>query len=237
MLARLHEAHKKVEHSLEMQRAFVADVSHELRTPLTTIRGNLGLLNHEPPTPPEEQADILIDMVDESDRLIRLVNNLLLVARTDAGRMLSRQPLAIRPVLEETVQQAHQLDVQRKITMDVPSGITISGDRDAFKQVMLILLDNALKHSHGDIEVKADLNQALVKIRVTDHGQGIAPEKLEHVFDRFYRDEDKPNEPGFGLGLSIAKTLTEGMGGTITMESEEGVGSIVILQFATVETL
>jgi signal transduction histidine kinase len=234
MLARLQDAFQKVEHSLQMQRDFVADVSHELRTPLTTLRGNLGLLRRDPPAPPEEQADILNDMVDESDRLIRLVNDLLLLARADAGRSLVKEPLEIQPVLEETLRQAHQLDANRQISLDVSSGISILGDRDAFKQVMLILLDNALKHSDGAINVNASRNGAQVEVRVQDHGQGIAPDTLEHVFDRFYRGDDTATIPGFGLGLPIAKVLVDGMGGRITIESELGKGSTVILRFSAV---
>jgi signal transduction histidine kinase len=232
MLARLQDAFHKVEHSLQMQRDFVADVSHELRTPLTTLRGNLGLLRRNPPAPPEEQADILADMVDESDRLIRLVNDLLLLARTDAGRSLARESLEIRPVLEETVRQARQLDANRQITLDVKPDISIRGDRDAFKQVMLILLDNALKHSDGEIHVKASRNGGQVGVCVQDHGPGIPSDKLERVFDRFYRGEDRSTIPGFGLGLPIAKVLVDGMGGEIRIESTLGQGSSVILLFS-----
>lgn len=231
MLTRLQDAYQKVEHSLQMQRDFVADVSHELRTPLTTLRGNLGLLHRTPPAPPEEQADILSDMVDESDRLIRLVNDLLLLARADAGRSLAKEPLEIKPVLEETVRQARQLDPDRKITLDVPSDTVICGDHDAFKQVVLILLDNALKHSTGEIHMKASQNATQVEVRVQDYGPGIPPDKLERVFDRFYRGEESATIPGFGLGLPIAKVLVDGMGGTITIESELGKGSTVILRF------
>jgi signal transduction histidine kinase len=232
MLARLQDAFHKVEHSLQMQRDFVANVSHELRTPLTTLRGNLGLLRRNPPAPPEEQADILADMVDESDRLIRLVNDLLLLARTDAGRSLARESLEIRPVLEETVRQARQLDANRQITLDVKPDISIRGDRDAFKQVMLILLDNALKHSDGEIHVKASRNGGQVGVCVQDHGPGIPSDKLERVFDRFYRGEDRSTIPGFGLGLPIAKVLVDGMGGKIRIESTLGQGSSVILLFS-----
>ncbi len=229
MLARLQEAYQKVEHSLEMQRNFVADVSHELRTPLTTLRGNLGLLGRNPPSPPEEQADILVDMLDESDRLIRLVNDLLLLARADAGRSLAKERLAIQPVLEESVRQANHLVAKRQITLEISPGISIWGDRDAFKQVVLILLDNALKHSEGDIQVTACSQGAQVEIRIQDHGPGISPDKLDQVFDRFYRGDGTPITPGFGLGLPIAKALAEGMGGTITIESTLGEGSTVIL--------
>lgn len=229
MLSRLQDAFQKVEHSLEMQRNFVADVSHELRTPLTTLRGNLGLMHRD--LPPEERTDIVNDMVDESDRLIRLVNDLLLLARTDAGRSLAKEPLEISTVLEETCRQAHQLDPQRQINLEVPADLSIIGDRDAFKQVALILLDNALKHSSGNINVTAKQMGKLVEVCVQDFGEGIPADKLEHVFDRFYRGDDTSTIPGFGLGLPIAKTLIEAQGGEITMQSEVGKGSTVSLRF------
>jgi signal transduction histidine kinase len=231
MLAGLQDAYRKVEHALQMQRDFVADVSHELRTPLTTLRGNLELLNRKPPAPPEEQADILTDMVDESDRLIRLVNDLLLLARADTGRSLAQEPVKIYPIIEETARQVRLLDKNRQINLDVPSKLEIIGDRDAFKQVLMILLDNAIKHSNGKIDVQANLVDNGVAIQVRDYGAGIAPNVLPHVFDRFYRDEESAIVPGFGLGLPIAKALVDGMGGEITIESELGKGSVVTTHF------
>jgi two-component system, OmpR family, sensor kinase len=230
MLAGLQTAFQKVEHSLEMQRNFVADVSHELRTPLTTLRGNLGLLRRKS-LPADEQADILSDMVDESDRLIRLINDLLLLARADAGRSLTKEPLELSDLLDECCRQAQQLDPQRKIQLEAPVALKIFGDRDAMKQVMLIALDNALKHSTGDIRVTAQKQGSQVEIRVQDFGEGIPPEKLEHVFDRFYRGDDDSTIPGFGLGLPIAKTLVEAQDGEIIMESKVGKGSSLILHF------
>ena len=227
MLSSLQDAYEKVEHALQMQRDFVADVSHELRTPLTTLRGNLGLLDRNPPAPPEEQADILSDMVDESDRLIRLVNDLLLLARADAGRGLARESVAVQPVIEETARQMRLLDPDRQINLDIPPGLEVVGDRDAFKQVMMILLDNAIKHSDGEIDIRAILNNTTVVIRVQDYGEGISPDVLPHIFDRFYRGEDRVIVPGFGLGLPIAKALVEGMGGEVSIVSELGKGSIV----------
>lgn len=228
MLSHLQDAFQKVEHSLQMQRDFVADVSHELRTPLTTLRGNLGLLGKNPPMSLDEQTDILNDMVDESDRLIRLVNDLLLLARADAGRSLAKESVDVSSLLEETVRQARQLDSQRGITLDATPSLKVMGDRDAIKQVLLIALDNALKHSSSEVSVTAKQNGAQVEIRVQDFGEGISPGKLEHIFDRFYRGEDSSTIPGFGLGLAIAKTLVEGMGGEITVQSEMGKGSTVI---------
>ena len=233
MLSSLQNAYQKVEHALQMQRDFVADVSHELRTPLTTLRGNLGLLSRTPPAPPEEEADILDDMVDESDRLIRLVNDLLLYARADTGRSLAKDAIEIQPVIEETVRQVRLLDTNRHINLDVPAKLEIIGDRDALKQVMMILLDNAIKHSDGDIDIGVRLNDPALEIRVQDYGDGIAQDELSHVFDRFYRVEDRVSGDGFGLGLPIAKALVESMGGEIKIKSILGKGSVVIAQFFT----
>jgi len=231
MLSRLQDTFLKLEHSLEMQREFVADVSHELRTPLTTLRGNVGLLLRRPPASADVQADILNDMVDESDRLIRLVNDLLIMARADAGRNLVNETIDISGLVEETSRQAIQLDTKRIIHQDITANLILMGDRDALKQILLIGLDNALKHSSNDIWVSLRKVDSIIEIRVKDSGEGISPENLEHVFDRFYKVEDSSLIPGFGLGLSIAKVLVEKMGGSIQLESELGIGSELILTF------
>jgi two-component system OmpR family sensor kinase len=231
MLARLEDAYQRVSYALKMQRDFVADVSHELRTPLTTVRGNLALLSRTPALPPDEQEDILADLVEESDRLIRLVNDLLVLARADSGRNLVKEPVKIHPIIEETCRQARQLNQQREIIAENPDEgmkeLTALGDRDALKQVLLILLDNALKHSRGTIQVATQATGTEIIISVSDKGPGIPPNILEHLFDRFYRDEADPTVPGFGLGLPIAKALVEGQNGRITIESLVGSGSTV----------
>ena len=227
MLGRLQDAYQKVEQSLQMQRNFVADVSHELRTPLTTLRGNLGLLRHVPP--PDEQADIVNDMVDESDRLIRLVNDLLQLARVDAGRSLSKETVDVSSILEEACRQARQLDPDRGIELKAPDVLNVLGDRDAIKQVVLIALDNALKHSTGNIEVSAQANGTRAEIRVHDFGEGISSDTLEHIFDRFYRGDDASTIHGFGLGLSIAKSLIDGMDGEISITSVPAQGTTVLI--------
>lgn len=230
MLSRLEDAYQQIAHALEMQRNFVADVSHELRTPLTTLRGNLGLLGRQPPIAAEDRKEILSDMVDESDRLIRLVNDLLVLARADAGRNLAKGTVEIKPLLEETCRQAKQMVPNREINLEAQD-LSILGDRDALKQILLIGLDNALKHSCENISVSTLRNGDLVEIRIRDYGGGISPEKLEHVFDRFYRSEEAAAIPGIGLGLAIAKSLVEGLGGEIRMESELGKGSELVFEF------
>jgi len=233
MLTRLQDAFQKVEHALEMQRNFVADVSHELRTPLTTLRGNLGLLRKDPPASPDVQADIVNDMVDESDRLIRLVNELLLMARADAGRNLSNESIQLSELLLETCRQEKQVESRINLNLDVSPNLLILGDRDAIKQILLIGLDNAFKHAKDVIHVVAKRSDPFVEIQIMDDGEGIPPEKLHHVFDRFYRGDDDPSIlPGFGLGLSIAKALVKRMDGSIQLKSEISKGSNLIIRFA-----
>lgn len=234
MLEQLEEAYKKVSGSLEMQRDFLADVSHELRTPLTTLRGNLGLLRHEPPIPEDETADILNDMVDETDRMIRLVNELLEQARADSTKNMLLEPVNLKILLQDVVRQAKLLSEDRQISLDVPDDLSVMATKDALKQVMLILVDNAIKHSQRDIVLEAQRVEDEVEIRVIDHGKGLSPEELTHVFERFYR-ADRLSGNGFGLGLSIAKGLVENMNGQISMASEIGVGTTVMLKFKAAE--
>lgn len=227
MLSRLQDAYQKVEKSLQQQRNFVSDVSHELRTPLTTLRGNLGLLKRQPPA--GEADDILTDMVDESDRMIRLVNNLLLMAHADAGRSLAREPVQFPALIEETVRKVCSAEEKRQINLLIEPDLTVLGDRDALEQILLILLDNALKYSEQEVDLEARLAEGAVEIRVKDHGQGIPPEEMEHVFERFYRAGENQSVPGFGLGLSIAKGLIEAMGGSVSLTSEVGQGTSVLV--------
>jgi len=234
ILEQLEEAYKKVSGALEMQRDFLADVSHELRTPLTTLRGNLGLLRHEPPIPEDETADILNDMVDETDRMIRLVNELLEQARADSTKNMLLEPVNLKILLQDVVRQAKLLSEDRQISLDVPDDLSVMATKDALKQVMLILVDNAIKHSQRDIVLEAQRVEDEVEIRVIDHGKGLSPEELTHVFERFYR-ADRLSGNGFGLGLSIAKGLVENMNGQISMASEIGVGTIVLLRFKAAE--
>lgn len=232
MLSRLQEAYRRVSDALKMQRDFVADVSHELRTPLTTVRGNLALLRREPPIPDEERTDILTDLVEESDRLIRLVNNLLILARADAGQNLRREAISIRPVVEEVCRQARQMEPQREIVEAVQDA-TVLGDPDALRQVLLILLDNALKYSQGAISLTSDTSGGQMVLCVKDSGPGIAPDILPHVFDRFFRGDTGSVVPGYGLGLPIAKALIEGQGGAISIDSRPGSGSTVAIRLPT----
>ncbi len=227
MLTELESAYRQVEQALQAQRRFVADASHELRTPLTTVRGNIDLLRHDPPMEAKERADVLADTKDEVDRLIRLVNQLLVLARMDAGRPLRRAPLAIKPLLQDAYRQGVLLAPKRTIRVESSDDVSVLGDRDAFKQVLLILLDNALVHtpSSAAVTISSAVTDHQVMITIRDTGPGIPKQLLPHIFERFWRGDQSRTGGGAGLGLSIAQELVQAQGGTLQVSSQIGQGS------------
>jgi two-component system, OmpR family, sensor kinase len=228
MLTELESAYRQVEQALESQRRFVADASHELRTPLTTVRGNIELLHHEPPMSAQERTDVLADTKDEVERLIRLVQQLLVLARADAGRELRHESVAIRPLIEDVCRQTKLLAPDRTIVCESIPDATALGDCDALKQVLLILLDNARTHTspRSTIGVTTAVADGQVAISVRDTGLGISPDVLPHIFERFYRGDASRTGTSSGLGLSIAQELVQVQGGTITVESKVGRGTV-----------
>ncbi len=228
MLTELQSAYQQTEQSLQAQRRFVADASHELRTPLTTLRGNLGLLEREPPIRPEDRLAALADTVEECDRLIRLVHNLLMLARADSGLALKKESVALQPFIEELCRQARLLAPDHAVQCDNVRAVTVTADRDTLKQALLILLDNAIKYTpaHGRITLATALAEKRIVIHIRDTGPGIPPAALPHLFERFYRVETSRTSAGTGLGLAIAKELMEAQGGTIKVESRLGSGSV-----------
>lgn len=231
MLGELQEAFSQEERALRAQRRFAADASHELRTPLTTIRGNIELLLHEPPISEADRLEVITDIMAESERLIRLINGLLVLERTDAEWPGTTEVIEVRPVIDEVVRQAQRIDPERAITIDGVEDVSISGNRDSLKQVLLILLDNALKYSppDGPIEVSATHERSRVRIRVRDSGPGIDPSFLPHIFERFHRGESVRSGDGAGLGLAIARALVEAQRGEIAVESQLGRGAVFIV--------
>jgi signal transduction histidine kinase len=228
MLAQLHDGYEALRESYDAQRRFVSDASHELRTPLTTIRANLDLLRREPPIAKADRRDVLGDLASESERLSRLVANLLTLARSDAGRPLRREPVRLEPLLTRIVRRLAATQPGRSIGIEVPPNATALGDPDALTQVLLILLDNALKFTPtgGTVSVAAEVTDTRVLLVVHDTGMGMAPEVLPHVFERFYQGHSgMRGTTGSGLGLAIAHALVTGQGGTIAVESQLGQDS------------
>ncbi len=227
MLTELQAAFSHAERTLDAQRRFAADASHELRTPLTTIRGNLELLRRDPPISHEDHIEVVTDIIEECERLMRLVNDLMVLQRADAEWPLSSERVRIKPVIEEICRQARLIDTTRPIVCDGIGDVTIAGSRDALKQVVLILLDNAIKYTPAGerVVVSASTTLQWAHITVSDSGPGIDADMLPHIFERFYRGDLARQGTGVGLGLAIAKALVEAQRGRIEVDTQAGEGT------------
>lgn len=220
-----------IEQAYLAQQRFVSDASHELRAPLTAIQANLELVRRRPDLPTAERIEALDEAGREADRLGRLVADLLALARADAGAELRRDPVDLDAVVLDSFQTARALANGRTLQLDPFEPTRTCGDEDRLRQVVLILLDNALKYTPPGGTVTLGLQQRgeRVEIFVRDTGVGIALDDLPHVFERFYRaDPARGRDPGgTGLGLAIARWIVEQHQGTIGIESAPGQGTQV----------
>ena len=242
-----------LESATQAQRRFVADASHELRAPLTTIQGNLAFLQrHLDEIPPEERRTMLADAHQETLRLAKLVEELLLLARADASTDARSEAQQVATVVEgdtrktvlieldhavlQLVRQLRKRLIVEGSTLKLEIGhiepVRVRGDEESLRRVALILLDNALKYTPsssedgmGRVIVSLERIDGQAVLRVQDTGIGIDPADLPHLFERFYRTDRARSRQGTGLGLSIAQTLVEQLGGRITAESTPGKGS------------
>lgn len=230
----LRDAYSKIEASLRAQRRFTADASHELRTPLTSIRGYAGLLRQFAQVTPEDRVAAIAQIDREADRMSRLVEGLLTLARADGGQPLAREQVPLAPLLDDIMEQVRALDEgEHTFELCVDTPFAVMGDADALRQLGLILLDNAVKYTpHGGrVEVRAAVDGDQGTIAVADTGIGIGPEALPHIFERFYRaHRDRRMGKGTGLGLAIAQWIAEEHGGSIEAKSSEGRGSTFMVR-------
>jgi two-component system, OmpR family, sensor kinase len=204
----------QLQDSFESQRRFVADASHELRTPLTTIQGNAGLLAQGPPTTEEVRRAAAADIAAESERMARLVDRMLTLARADSGLRLELTPIELKPLVTEVCRQAAAVHSEKKIIVEAVDAI-VAGDEDALRQLLWILLDNALRHAHSRISVSLGVDGDWARLMVGDDGAGIPPDERDRVFERFYKADvararvDGLTAHGAGLGLSIARWIAD----------------------------
>jgi len=230
----LQAAYDRVDTALSAQRRFVADASHELRTPLTTIRSNASLLNQYPQVTPEDRKAAIGQISQEAERMSRLVTDLLVLARADAGQGLEFQPVALEPLIQDVVSQSRSLNgghhnIESKIGPVGP----IWGNPDSLRQLVLILTENATKYTQpgGQIRVGLEENGGWTILTVADNGVGIAAEDLPHIFQRFYRADGSRKTGGTGLGLSIAQWIAQQHGATIQTTSTPGQGATFTVSF------
>lgn len=214
------------------QQTFVANAGHELRAPLTLLRASAEVALRSTPPEDTDQRALLHDVLEECDHMARLVDDLLLLSRLDAGRLpLERAAVPVGELLADIERQVGRLADARgtRLTALPGAGGAVWADPVRLRQVLIILLDNALRHTPpgGTIRLEARREGRHVHLIVADSGSGIAPEHLPHVFERFYQVDGARSDRhgGSGLGLAIARALITSQQGTIWLESREGEGT------------
>lgn len=234
-----NEMLEQLEALFKNQERFVADVSHELRTPLTTIQGNIDLLKRDMAHDAETLREIIENIEGETSRMSRLASDLLLLAQADAGVKLDLQPVEMDTLLLDVYRQARLMSNGQTIRLGHEDQAIIIGDADRLRQLLLNLVENAIKYTppQGEIRLSLYREPEWTRIVVQDSGIGIPKSDLPFIFERFYRVDKarSGSKPGTGLGLSIARWIAEAHGGQLTVESEEGQGSAFTLWLKTAE--
>jgi signal transduction histidine kinase len=235
-LAPIEEAH-------EQQKRFTADVSHELRTPLTALKMESEVALMNPKNGTKELRQTLTSNLEEVSKLEALINNILRLTRLEADELRQNfTSLSSQTIIETALKQVKAQAAGRKIKLESQiQNLPLSGDHDSLVQLLVILLDNAIKYSSAgsSVTITAKGKDRHAVIQISDHGQGIERQALEHVFDRFYRADNSRNKvagaEGFGLGLSIAKMIADVHNAAITLSSQPGKGTTatVTLPLAT----
>jgi signal transduction histidine kinase len=223
-----------IQRAFQQQQEFIADASHELRTPLTVLRSATDLLNQHREEPLDENGELFDDVRAEIARMERLAQDLLTLARSDAGGLeLMTAPVEMEAIASEVVRRTKPLAQSKGVQLSLqgladPEAV-VEVDPDRMQQVLLILIDNAIKHtpSGGKVDVSVRRHGQQVSVEVADTGSGISAEHLPRVFDRFYRaDRARASEQGgTGLGLAIAKMLVDAHHGHLQLTSQLGSGT------------
>ena len=224
--------------ALRRQREFAADASHELRTPLTVVRSSLEHLRRHADEPVRQVGDALDDIGAEVEHLTSLVDDLLLLARSDSGAVpLARLPLDLGDVAADAASSLAKPAGAKEVHVVVdPEPAIVSGDAARLRQLVMILVDNAIRHSPTGGEVRVAVRQANgeAQLDVEDQGRGVSPEDMPHVFERFWRASGAPSG-GTGLGLAIAKWIVDRHGGSISVTNRQGGGARFRVQIPATE--
>ncbi len=217
---------ERLEKAFQEQQHFIMDVSHELRTPLTVLKGNIDVMLMDKNLDAESREQYE-RMSNEVSRLIRLTSNLLYMAGADAGREPERRPLELDVVCLEVIRQSRDLRHDVKLSIGREDQVRVLGDRDQIKQMVLNLVENALKYTPagGQVTLSVYKNGSDAQVKVEDTGPGIPPDILPNIFQRFYRGNQRGMMGGTGLGLAIAERIARSHGGSIDVWTEVGKGS------------
>jgi signal transduction histidine kinase len=229
MLQALDSARAETEASLVRQREFVADASHELRTPLTSVLANLELLAEQ--VEGEDARAAVASALRSSQRMRRLVADLLLLARADAGRSAPHRPVDLSQVLVDVAAEIEPVTGEHRLTIAAHEPLVVDGARDELHRLALNLVENALRHTPPGTHVHAALARASgeVVLSVEDDGPGIPPELRPRLFERFVRGRGDSGG-GSGLGLSIVRAVAESHGGSVAAEQPAGGGTRFVVR-------
>jgi signal transduction histidine kinase len=216
----------RLERAFLAQRAFVDDAGHELRTPITIVRGHLEGLGDDP----EERRHTIELVTDELDRMARMVNDLLLMAKAQQPALLRMDLVDVGELTRDVAAKAAAL-APRDWRVEAQGDGAIIGDRQRLTQAMVQLAQNAADHTHeGDmIGIGSAVGGGVARMWVRDTGPGIPPETQERIFERFHRGGTRHSE-GAGLGLPIVKAIAEGHGGSVSAQSVEGEGATFTIE-------
>jgi two-component system OmpR family sensor kinase len=226
----LNEMLERLERAIERERSFVADASHELRTPLALLKAELELALRKPRTP-QELEEAIRSAAAETDRLVRLAEDLLVLAQADEGRLSLRRGAVQTADLLASVREAFRTrseETGRTIEADGAS-VVFEGDRLRLEQALGNLVDNALRHGAGAVRLSALDRNSRVELHVLDEGAGFPPEFLPRAFERFGRADEARTSGGAGLGLALTAAIAEAHRGSAHAENREGGGADVWL--------
>mgnify|MGYP000347782281 FL=1 len=236
LVSTFNEMIGRLESSFLQIKRFTADASHELKTPLTVLKGEIevGLKRQRRP---EEYRRVLASCLEEVDRMSRIVDDLLTLARADMGALqLQKERVDLGEVAEDVWRSLGRMAEEKGLhfTFQRDGEVAVWGDKDRLRQLLVNLVDNALKYTPpgGEVRLRVERDDTLALLTIQDTGEGIPPEDQERVFERFYRvDKARSRQRGgTGLGLSICKWIAEAHGGKISLESEVGKGSTFVVQ-------
>lgn len=231
MLDEIEQAFAERDRTEERLRQFLSDASHELRTPLTSIQGFAELFRLGAEDPRLDKATIMRRIEEESARMKALVEDLLLLARLDEVRSANTVSVNVSVLAADACSDAIAVDPDRRVTLDAPEPLMVSGDEAHLRQSLANLVTNALRYSPpgSPFEVSALRRGATAEIVVRDHGPGLSPDALEHAFDRFWQKDASRSGKNAGLGLSIVAAIVAEHGGQVRAANASDGGAVFTL--------